>query len=99
MEGDLQTMTLSVELINSIGFVVGVFIIAIGCWWLRCRIQSNPEPFWLSLTFFAFAGQFTRFAEATSRVIGTQKTFPGYGMMFFLVALGVLFVLIQTSVM
>lgn len=98
-ERDLHTMTLSIGSINSIGFVVGVFIIAIGCWWLRSQIQSNPEPFWLSLTFFAFAGQFIRFAEATFRVIATQKTFPGYGRMFFLVALGIVFVLVQAVVM
>ena len=72
---------------NSTGFVIGVFLIAIGCWWLRLRIESNPDPLWLNLTFFAFAGQFIRFAEATSRVISSQKTFPGYGKMFLLVAI------------
>lgn len=84
---------------NSTGFVIGVFLIALICWWLRSRIEFNPDPFWLSLTFFAFAGQFIRFAEATVRVISTHQTFPGYGKMFPLVAVGGVLAVAQTFVM
>lgn len=89
-------MTLSV---NSIGFIVGVFLIALGCWYLRTRIESNPEPFFLSLTFFAFAGQFIRFAEATTLLIATQRVFPGYGKMLILIACGCATVVAQAFVL
>lgn len=89
-------MTLSV---NSIGFILGVFLIALLCWYLRTRIESNPEPFFLSLTFFAFAGQFIKFAESTALVIARERVFPGYGKMVILVACGVGTVVAQAYVL
>jgi hypothetical protein len=32
-------------------------------WLLRTSVESEPDPFFLNLTFFAFAGQFIRTAE------------------------------------
>jgi len=84
---------------NSIGFIAGVLTIALVCWYIRTRIESNPEPFFLSLTFFAFAGQFIRFAEATSRVIEDKRTFQGWGTMIFYVIVGGLVIAIQAWVM
>lgn len=85
--------------VNSTGFIVGVFLIALFCWYLRSRIESDPEPFFLGLTFFAFAGQFIRTAEWTSQLIVKGRAFPGYGKILILLGLGLATVIGQAFVM
>jgi len=84
---------------NSIGFIAGVFMIALICWYIRTLIESNPEPFFLSFTFFAFAGQFIRLAEVTSGMIKERRMFDGWGTMVFCVSIGGLLVFAQKRVM
>ena len=86
-------------MVNSIGFIVGVVIIALFCWWLRSKIESDPEPFFLNLTFFAFAGQFIKFAELTFDAIVHGRWLPGFGTLFFLLAGATGLVLAQARVM
>ena len=50
-------------LFSSFSFIIAVFIIAVVIWGLRSIFESEPDPFLLNLTFFAFAGQAILTAE------------------------------------
>jgi hypothetical protein len=49
--------------INLIVFSIIVFGIALWTWCMRSWVESDPDPFFLNLTFFAFAGQCIRTSE------------------------------------
>jgi len=91
----ILTITLSA---NSVAFIGSVLVIALFCWYLRSRIESDPEPFILGLTFFAFAGQFIRTAEWTSEIIVKGRV-PGYGTIVILLLLGLFTFIGQAFVM
>lgn len=62
-----------------------IFGIALFIWAVRTLIETDPDPFFLYLTFFAFAGQCTRTAE----VFRTEDTTRLHGVLF-LIGLGVI---------
>jgi hypothetical protein len=76
---------------GSIGFFVAVAVIALVLWGLRSIVESEPDPFFLNLTFFAFAGQCIR----TGEVIGAKTE---TGLHFGLLVAGVLFLVMQVIV-
>lgn len=84
---------------NSIGFIFGILVFAFLCWVLRSKIASDPEPIFLNLTFFAFAGQFIRTAEWIWELIVHGHMLPGFGTLFFLFVAALAFVLLQALVM
>jgi|ERR1044072_317090 hypothetical protein len=86
-------------MVNSVGFLLGVFLIALFCWYLRSRIESDPEPFFLNLTFFAFAGQFIKFAELTADSIIHGRWLPGFGTLLILLGVSTGLVIGQARVM
>jgi hypothetical protein len=47
-----------------IALAVAVVVIALGLWYLRSNVELQPDPFFLNLTFFAFAAQCIRTVEA-----------------------------------
>ena len=89
-------MTLSIV---SVSFIVSVLFIALTCWYLRSRIESDPEPFFLGLTFFAFAGQFIRSVEWTSKTIWEGRVLPGLGWLLFLLGIAGATVVLQAFVL
>lgn len=86
-------------MVNSIGFIGGVLFIALFCWSLRSRIESDPEPFFLNLTFFAFAGQFIKTAELGFEILAHGRWLPGYGSLVILLAVAFGLVTAQARVM
>lgn len=48
---------------NVLAFIIAILIIAITTWIMRGLVESDPDPFLLNLTFFAFAGQCIRTSE------------------------------------
>lgn len=49
---------------NVIGLAVAVVVIALVLWYARSNVELQPDPFFLNLTFFAFAAQCIRTMEA-----------------------------------
>jgi hypothetical protein len=54
---------------DAVGFVAGVFGIALISWLVRSFAESDPDPLLLNFTFFAFAGQ----CILTAELIGQGK--------------------------
>src|SRR5438552_12533740 len=50
---------------DTIFFILAILIIAILTWIFRNLIESDPDPFLLNLTFFAFVGQAIKTSELT----------------------------------
>jgi len=48
---------------ETIAFIAAVLIIAILTWVLRTLVESDPDPFFLNLTFFAYVGQCIKTSE------------------------------------
>jgi hypothetical protein len=48
---------------STVFFTAAIFLIAVVVWILRSWVESEPDPFFLNLTFFAFAGQCIRTCE------------------------------------
>lgn len=44
-------------------FFLSILVIAFILWAVRSLVESDPDPFFLNLTFFAFAGQLIRLTE------------------------------------
>jgi hypothetical protein len=44
-------------------FSLVILVIALFTWFMRTLVESDPDPFFLNLTFFAFAGQCIRTGE------------------------------------
>jgi hypothetical protein len=60
---------------SNIWFFLAVFGIAMLLWFLRTLVESDPDPFFLNFTFFAFAGQCIR----TSELLETGRIQPVHG--------------------
>ena len=60
---------------SNIWFFSAVLGIAILLWFLRTFVESDPDPFFLNFTFFAFAGQCIR----TSELLHTKHLQPLHG--------------------
>ena len=73
-------------------YILAVLVIAIIVWVVRSYVEAEPDPFFLNLTFFAFAGQWVLTAELF------RETRPD-GLVLFLdlAALGIVF--LQLTVM
>ena len=78
--------------LDSIGFAVAVAVIALSLWSLRSLVESEPDPFFLNITFFAFAGQSIRTGEAVGNKAAT-------GSLFLLLLVAVLFLFLQVVIM
>ena len=67
-------------------YILAVLIIALVVWGVRSKVESDPDPFFLNMTFFAFAGQSVLTADLY------HVTRPS-GLIIFLnlVALGIVF--------
>jgi hypothetical protein len=66
ISGDISSVvdnTSMNTLLSSVGFIVIVFGIALIAWLVRTYLESEPDPFLLNFTFFAFAGQCILTAE------------------------------------
>lgn len=73
-------------------YILAVLVIAVIVWAVRSKVESDPDPFFLNMTFFAFAGQWVLTAEIY------HVTRPdGVIMILNLLALGIVFV--QLAVM
>jgi membrane protein YqaA with SNARE-associated domain len=77
---------------NAAVYILAVLLIAIVVWAVRSKVESDPDPFFLNMTFFAFAGQSVLTADLY------HVTRPS-GLIIFLnlLALGIVFV--QLAVM
>jgi hypothetical protein len=84
---------------NSVGFIFGLLLIALICWYVRARLEANPEPFFLSFTLFAFAGQFIRSGEWAAKLIFSGVMLPGLGKLFILLGVAGVTVAFQVFVM
>ncbi len=60
---------------SNIWFFLAVLGIATALWFLRTLVESDPDPFFLNFTFFAFAGQCIR----TSELLDTGRLRPVHG--------------------
>jgi membrane protein YqaA with SNARE-associated domain len=80
------------EFLNSSWFVVAVFGIGLLVWSVRSVAESEPDPFVLNFTFFAFAGQLVVTAELWVRQDKVNATVAG------LALFGLLTVLVQILV-
>jgi hypothetical protein len=87
------------RMFNSIGFIFGILVFAFLCWALRSQIESDPEPIFLNLTFFAFAGQFIRTAEWIWELIVHGHMLPGFGTLIYLFIAALVVVILQARVM
>jgi uncharacterized membrane protein len=77
--------------VDLIGFFFGVAAIAPILWALRSVVESQPDPFFLNLTFYAFAGQCIRTGEAIATRTFTNR-------LFLLLVLGVLLLILEVFV-
>lgn len=84
---------------NPIGFIFGLLLVGLTVWYIRARLESNPEPFFLSFTFFAFAGQFVRSAEWSAKPVFGGVIPPGLGRLWILVGIGAVTAALQVVVM
>lgn len=73
-------------------FIFSILVIAIITWILRTLVESDPDPFLLNITFFAFVGQAIRTGE-----LAHEGNVRGTIIFLMLVALGL--VLIQVMVL
>jgi hypothetical protein len=63
---------------QDLGFLllaVAVVVIALVLWFLRSIVELHPDPFFLNLTFFAFAAQCIRTVEALQENKGSRSLF------------------------
>ena len=89
MTGGSSTIT---PYLSTMVFVLVVFGIALVTWALRLWVESDPDPFVLNLTFFAFAGQCIRTSE-----FYYHDNKSGWLLVLFLIAL--FLVLLQSRVL
>jgi membrane protein YqaA with SNARE-associated domain len=91
---------LMVAFIDSGLFVVIVFCIALVAWLVRSVFESEPDPFLLSFTFFAFAGQCILTAEMLRGILTAEAVVVGQQEVIVLVLFlpAVIFLLLQTFV-
>jgi hypothetical protein len=76
---------------GSIGFFIAVVVIALILWLVRTVVESEPDPFFLNLTFFAIAGQCIK----TGEEIGKKSATAG---LFLLLVTGLLLLWIEVVV-
>ncbi len=81
-----------ITFIDTGGLVAAVLLIALFAWIVRTYAESDPDPFLLNLTFFAFAGQCIR----TSELIGERH--PWMGWIVGLATFAALLVMAQSAV-
>ena len=60
---------------GSIGFFIAVVVIALLLWFVRSVVESEPDPFFLNLTFFAIAGQCIKTGEEMGKKTATAGLF------------------------
>jgi membrane protein YqaA with SNARE-associated domain len=79
------------EFLSSGSFVVAIFGIALLVWCVRSIAESEPDPFVLNFTFFAFAGQCILTAEL-ARLEKLNATIAGLALLGVIVLLAQIFV-------
>jgi uncharacterized membrane protein YciS (DUF1049 family) len=75
-----------------IGLAVAVVVIALFLVYLRSNVELQPDPFFLNLTFFAFAAQCIRTVEA-------WQTGRASGLLFFYFAAALVLLFLELAVM
>jgi membrane protein YqaA with SNARE-associated domain len=89
--GSVLNDTSMTEFLNSGWFVVAIFGIALLVWGVRSIAESEPDPFVLNFTFFAFAGQCVLTAELArlDKINGTAAGLALLGFITLLVQIAV----------
>jgi hypothetical protein len=77
--------------LGSLGFFIAVVVMALLLWFVRSVVESEPDPFFLNLTFFAIAGQCIK----TGEEIGKKSATAGLSL---LLVIGLLLLWIEVLV-